>query len=658
MLQKSKLIGSELIKSHLENAPNLPGVYKMLGADQQVIYVGKAKNLKKRLTNYIKTDLDNKTIRMVSLTHHLEYNVTNSEIEALLLEAQLIKKFQPKFNILLKDDKSFPYVKLRLDTDYPQLIKYRGKNLSSGEFFGPFVSSEQVDTTLKELQKIFKLRSCSDNYFKNRKRPCLQYQIGRCSAPCVGKISKADYSELVSQVRDFLTGKTKELQKTLSDKMEQLSLQLRFEAAAEIRDRIKALSYIQLKSTLSSSSIKNADIIAIVEKNNCYCIQLFVYRFGQSYGNIAYFPFQTDESNKAEILTQFINQFYQTNPVPDEIIINHPIIDLELVTKAIKQLSGNNKLSIIHPIRGNKVKLLENAELNGQLALDQHLKQFAKNQMIFQQIQQLFNLPLLPDRIEVYDNSHIMGTFAVGSMIVATKSGFDKKEYRIFNIPVAKGDAKGGDDYEMLRTVLTRRFTRLKKEHPKSIYSNDLENGDNKQGVSELGVHEVREYANTPQVFAKTNSSKQKSIVSLMIIDGGKGHLSVVQKIMAEFGLAIPFVCMSKGPDRNAGCEQFHMLGKEAFTINKNLPVMKYLQILRDEAHNFAIKNHRLRRSKAIKVSSLDDINSVGLIRKKALLHYFGSYKTICDATIEELSKVKGISKTLAKHIFTSLHNK
>ncbi|MDD9334431.1 MAG: excinuclease ABC subunit UvrC [Rickettsiaceae bacterium] len=620
MLQKSKLIGSELIKSHLENAPNLPGFYKMLGADQQVIYVGKAKNLKKRLTNYIKTDLDNKTIRMVSLTHHLEYNVTNSEIAALLLEAQLIKKFQPKFNILLKDDKSFPYVKLRLDTDYPQLIKYRGKNLSSGEFFGPFVSSEQVDTTLKELQKIFKLRSCSDNYFKNRKRPCLQYQIGRCSAPCVGKITKEDYSELVSQVREFLIGKTKELQKTLSDKMEQLSLQLRFEAAAEIRDRIKALSYIQLKSTLSSSSIKNADVIAIVEKNNYYCIQLFVYRFGQSYGNIPYFPIHTEESNKAEILTQFINQFYQTAQIPDEIIINHPIIDLELVTKAIKQLSANNKLSIIHPIRGNKVKLLENAELNGQLALDQHLKQFAKNQMFFQQIQQLFNLPLLPDRIEVYDNSHIMGTFAVGSMIVATKFGFDKKEYRIFNIPTGSADANGGDanrgdDYEMLRTVLTRRFTRLKKE-------------------------------------------PLKSIVSLMIIDGGKGHLSVVQKIMAEFGLAIPFVCMSKGPDRNAGCEQFHMPGKESFTIDKNLPIMKYLQILRDEAHNFAIKNHRLRRSKAIKVSSLDDINSVGLIRKKALLHYFGSYKAICDATIEELSKVKGISKTLAKHIFTSLHNK
>ncbi|MCC8371789.1 MAG: excinuclease ABC subunit UvrC [Rickettsia endosymbiont of Pseudomimeciton antennatum] len=625
MLQKSKLIGSALIKSHLESVPNLPGVYKMLKSDRQVIYVGKAKNLKKRLTNYIKTDLDNKTVLMISLTHYLEYNVTNSEIEALLLEAQLIKKFQPKFNILLKDDKSFPYIKLRLDVDYPQLIKYRGKNLSGGEFFGPFVSSEQVDTTLKELQKIFKLRSCSDNYFNNRKRPCLQYQIGRCSAPCVGKISKEDYSELVSQVKNFLNGKTKELQKTLSQKMEELSLQLRFEEAAEIRDRIKALSYIQLKSTLSSSSIKSADVIAIAEKNNYYCIQLFVYRFGQSYGNIPYFPVHTEESNKAEILTQFINQFYQTAQIPDEIIINHPIIDLELVTKAIRQLSGNSKFNIrlysndlencgTNSSKHSSIRLLENAEFNAQLSLNQHLKQFAKNQIIFQQIQQLFDLPTLPNRIEVYDNSHIMGTFAVGSMVVANQSGFDKKEYRTFNISIPQGD-----DYEMLKIVLTRRFTRLKKEC----------------------------LTNEPVSTCKT----------LMIIDGGKGHLSVVQKIMTEFDLKIPFVCMSKGPDRNAGCEQFHMPGKEAFTIDKNLPVMKYLQILRDEAHNFAIKNHRLRCSKAIKVSSLDDIDSIGLIRKKALLHYFGSYKAICDATIDELSKVKGISQTLAKNIFTSLHN-
>ncbi len=652
MLQKFKLIDSKLIKSQIENAPNLPGVYKMLGADQQVIYVGKAKNLKKRLANYLKTDLNDKITRMISLTNYLEYNVTNSEIEALLLEAQLIKKFQPKFNILLKDDKSFPYIKLRLDINNPQLIKYRGKNLSGGEFFGPFVSSKQVDTTLKELQKIFKLRSCSDNFFKNRKHPCLQYQIGRCSAPCVGKISKEDYNDLVSQAKSFLSGKTKELQKTLSQQMEKLSIQLRFENAAEIRDRIKALSYIQLKSNLSTSSIKNADIIAIVEKNNHYCIQLFIYRFGQSYGNIAYFPLHTDRSNKAEILTHFINQFYQTNHTPNEIVINHSIIDLKLVTEAIRQFSGNSKLSITLSTRGDKVKLLENAEFNGLLALDQYLKQFTKNQMLFQQIQQLFNLPLLPDRIEVYDNSHTMGTFAVGSMIVATQHGFDKKEYRIFNISTAQGDDKG-DDYRMLKVLLTKRFTRLKKEtticpinyqKQNNIILGEFQKSD--KGTS--SEHQ------TTDTIVPTHIQQP----SLMIIDGGKGHLSVVQKIMIEFNLKIPFVCMSKGPNRNAGYEQFHMPNKKAFTIEKNLPVMKYLQILRDEAHNFAIKNHRLRRSKIIKVSSIDDIRSIGLVRKKALLHYFGSYKAICDATIDELSRVNGISKTLAKNIFMSLHNK
>lgn len=606
MHKNHEVKGAKLIKSLLEHIPTLPGIYKMLNAHKEVIYVGKAKNLKKRLTNYIQHDLDTKTLRLVAMTSYLEYNVTNSEVEALLLEAQLVKKFQPKFNILLKDDKTFPYIKLRTDTEYPQLIKYRGKNLSNGEFFGPFASSEQVDTTLKELQRIFKLRSCSDSYFKNRTRPCLQYQIGRCSAPCVGKISKEDYADLVSQIKNFLEGRTKELQDTLSKKMEYLSTQLRFEDAADIRDRIKALSYIQLKSNLSANSVKNADIIAIVERNSHYCVELFLYRSGQSCGHNAYFPVNTNNSDKAEILTQFISQFYQTNQVPDEIILNHPVIDLELLTKAIRQF-GNNKLVFTFPLRGDKVKLVENAEMNANLALDQHLRQFAKNQMVLEQVRELFNLPALPERIEIYDNSHIMGSFAVGSMVVANQLGFDKKEYRIFNISISLGD-----DYEMLRHVLTRRFKRLEAEPFKAA--------------------------------------------SLMIIDGGKGHLSVVEKIMTEFGLDIPFVCMSKGPDRNAGYEQFHMTGRDAFTLDKNLPVMKYLQILRDEAHNHAIKNHRLKRSKAIKISSLDDINSIGEVRKKALLHYFGSYKAICEATIDELSKVKGINQKIAKTIFDTIH--
>lgn len=608
MLQESKLIGHELIKASIPDAPLLPGIYKMLGKDKQVIYVGKAKNLQKRLTNYIKGDLDTKSLRLISVTHYLEYNVTTSEVEALLLEAQLIKKFQPKFNILLKDDKSFPYIKLTVESDYPQLIKYRGKNLSGGKFFGPFVSSQQVDNTLKELQKIFKLRSCSDTYFKNRRRPCLQYQIARCSAPCVAKITKEDYRERVDEVEKFFAGKTLQLQQSLSQKMENLSGQLRFEEAAEIRDRIKALSYIQLKSNLPNTTINNSDIIAIVEENNYYCIQLFVYRSGQFCGNIPYFPLHTEESTKAEILGQFINQFYQTSQIPDEIIINHPINDLELLTEALKQISNNQKFTILEAI-GGKAQLVANAETNAAVALRQHLKQFAKNQLIFEQIKQLFHLPALPSRIEVYDNSHIMGSFAVGSMIVANNMvGLDKKEYRIFNIAINQGD-----DYEMLKIVLTRRFTRLKNEPDKAP--------------------------------------------ALMIIDGGKGHLSVAQKVMSEFELNIPLVCMSKGLDRNAGLEQFHMLDQETFTLDKNLEVMKYLQILRDEAHNFAIKNHRSRRSTAIKISSLDDIASIGRLRKKALLHYFGSYQAIRDATIDELAKVQGISKNIAQTIFTSLHN-
>lgn len=606
MQENYEVTGNKLIRSLLEHIPTLPGIYKMLNANKEVIYVGKAKNLKKRLANYIHLDLDRKTLRLVAMTNYLEYSVTNSEVEALLLEAQLIKKFQPKFNILLKDDKTFPYIKLRTDSDYPQLIKYRGRNLSNGDFFGPFASSEQVDTTLKELQKIFKLRSCSDSYFANRIRPCLQYQIGRCSAPCVGKISKEDYADLVSQTKDFLEGRTNELQDILSKKMESLSAQLRFEEAADLRDRIKALSYIQLKSNSSAKSVKNADILAIVERNSHYCIELYLYRAGQSCGNNAYFPLNTDNSDKAEILTQFISQFYQANQIPDEIILNHPVIDLELLTKAIRQL-GNNKLIFTFPSRGDKVKLVENAEMNANLALEHHLRQFAKNQIVLKQVQELFGLSDLPERIEIYDNSHIMGSFAVGSMVVANQSGFDKKEYRIFNISISLGD-----DYEMLRHVLTRRFKRVKIEPFK--------------------------------------------VPSLMIIDGGKGHLAVVKKVMAEFDLDIPFVCMSKGPDRNAGYEQFHMIDKDPFTLDKNLPLMKYLQILRDEAHNYAIKNHRLKRSRAIKISSLDDISSIGEVRRKALLHYFGSYKAVCEATIDELLKVNGINQKIAKIIFDTIH--
>ncbi|MCX4079966.1 excinuclease ABC subunit UvrC [Rickettsia rhipicephali] len=635
-----EITGSELIKSKLIDAPERSGVYRMFDVNKQVIYVGKAKNLKKRLTNYIKSDLDNKTLRMIANTCFLEYSITNSEVEALLLEAQLIKKFQPKFNILLKDYKSFPFIKLRLDHDFPQLLKYRGKTLSDGKFFGPFASSAEVNTTLTELQKIFKLRSCTDNYFNSRTRPCLQYEIKRCYAPCVGKINKEVYRDLVTQVKDFLQGRTKELQENLSRKMEELSSQMRFEEAAEIRDRIKALSYVQLKAGVSDV-IKDADIIAIVEKNGHYCVEVFLYRAGQACGNIPYFPTSTENSTKEEVLEYFLLQFYQKQHVPAEIIINHEINDEEVI-EAIKKINNILQLNITVPNKGGKAKLVQNAETNALFSLEQYLKKFAKNQEIMFEIKELFGLSEIPERIEIYDNSHIQGKFAVGVMVVAGKIGFDKKEYRVFNVNAPSlvchsresgdpkrlmdsrfrgndgikncgGDIKG-DDYEMLRQVLTRRFARLRQEPHK--------------------------------------------LPSLMIIDGGKGHLGVVKEVMDKFEMNIPFVCMSKGVDRNAGLEQFHVIGKEVFTLDKNLPVMKYLQILRDEAHNFAIKNHRLGRSRAIKISSLDDIEGVGETRKKALLHYFGSYKAVCDATIDELAKVNGINKSLAEMIFNVLHRK
>ncbi|WP_341786755.1 excinuclease ABC subunit UvrC [Rickettsia endosymbiont of Cantharis rufa] len=640
-----EVTGSELIKSKLIDIPERNGVYRMFDVNKQVIYVGKAKNLKKRLTNYIKSDLDNKTLRMIANTCFLEYSITNSEVEALLLEARLIKKFQPKFNILLKDDKSFPFIKLRLDHDFPQLLKYRGKTLSDGKFFGPFASSTEVDTTLTELQKIFKLRSCTDNYFNSCTRPCLQYEIKRCYAPCVGKINKEGYRDLVTQVKDFLQGRTKELQENLSKKMEELSSQMRFEEAAEIRDRIKALSYVQLKAGVSDI-VKDADIIAIVEKNGHYCVEVFLYRAGQACGNIPYFPTSTENSIKEEVLEYFLLQFYQKQQAPAEIIINHEINDKENVLEVIKKINDIAKLNIIIPISGGKAKLVQNARANALFSLEQYLKKFAKNQEIMLEIKELFALSEIPERIEIYDNSHIQGKFAVGAMVVAGKSGFDKKEYRIFslssrtfplssrgltarsstsinNTELAVKSRDGtngtyndivGDDYEMLRQVLTRRLTRLKNEPHK--------------------------------------------LPSLIIIDGGKGHLGIVKEVMDKFEMNTPFVCMSKGVDRNAGLEQFHMVGKEAFTIDKNLSVMKYLQILRDEAHNFAIKNHRLGRSRAIKLSSLDDIEGIGETRKKALLHYFGSYKAVCDATIDELVKVNGISKSLADMIFNVLHQK
>lgn len=601
--------GKDLIKSHLGDTPDYPGVYRMLDTNKKVIYIGKAKNLKNRLKQYTGGDLTLKTQTMISLTHYLEYSVTESESAALLLEAQLIKKFKPKFNILLKDDKSFPYIKLRLDHDFPQLLKYRGKDFENGNFFGPFASVKQVEVTLLELQKIFKLRSCSDPYFASRKRPCLQYQINRCYAPCTGKISKQSYDELVGQVQAFLLGKNKTLQEDLAKKMQVLSDELKFEQASEIRDRIRALSYIQLKAE-NSGFVKDTDLIALAESRGQYCVELYIYRAGQACGNQPYFLEHTEGKSIVEIMEAFIMGLYQDKIPPQNIVLSHPIDSIHSIEKALQALHGS-KVKIISP---NKNKLLEVAIENAQIALEQRIKKSVQNLHSLEEVQKLFDLPTTPNRIEVYDNSHIQGSFAIGAMIVAGLEGFEKKEYRLFTIKEPAKNPIGGDDYAMLREVLTRKLSRLKTE---------------------------------PQRRP-----------DLMIIDGGRGHMKIVSEVLENFGLDIPFVCMSKGVDRNSGKEQFHRPNHESFTLDKNLPVMKYLQILRDEVHNFAIKSHRKKRSKAIRISSLDHIPNIGKIRKKSLLSYFGSFAAISDASVQELAKVDGISKELAQIIFDSLHNK
>lgn len=614
------LIGKELIKSQLDNIPSLPGIYRMLDKEKRVIYIGKAKNLYKRLSQYT-LELSTKNEKMISLTYNVDYNITDSESSALLLEAKLIKKFKPKFNILLKDDKSFPFIKLREDHKYPQLLKYRGNDLSKGSFFGPFTSVKQVEITLTELQKIFKLRSCNDNYFNSRTRPCLQYEIKRCYAPCVGKISQEDYDQLVLQVKDFLVGKNKELQKNLSKQMEELSLDMKFEQAAEIRDRIKALSHIQLKSGISAKNINNLDVIAITTINGVFAIELNLYRVGQNCGSTSYFPDHIKDENIGAVLESFLLQFYQNKAPAENIIISHHVNNLNLIIAALKKLHNKNvKISV--PQKGEKYLLMEHSKRNVTINLNRYLQQSAKNITALEQVKELFNLTEIPERIEVYDNSHIQGSFAVGAMIVTGKNGFEKKEYRLFNIkgqnkstkdcPTLETKKHGGDDYAMLSEVLSRRFTRLKKEPEK-----------------------------TPD---------------LIIIDGGKGHLSTAIKIMQEFQLDLPIICIAKGVDRNAGKEQFHRLGQKPFTLDKDLPVMKYLQIIRDEVHNFVIKSHRRKRSNAIKISSLDGIPNIGEKRKKALLNYFGSFQVIKEASALEIAKVEGISKALAKEIYQNLH--
>ncbi len=603
--------GAEIIRGYAKTLPEKPGVYRMLDGRGEVLYVGKARALKKRVVTYSHVmKLPNRLKRMVSQTETMEFITTNSEVEALLLESNMIKKLRPPFNILLKDDKSFPYILFRSDHEFPQVQKHRGARGGKGEYFGPFASAGAVNHTIDLLQRVFKLRNCSDSYFAARKRPCLQYHIKRCTAPCVGKISAEEYAISANQARAFLTGDSRAIQTEFRALMEAASEDMDFEQAAEYRDRIRALASIQSHQDINIEGMKDADVIAYYQREGKTCIQVFFFRGGQNFGNRAYFPKHDAEEEMGDILSDFMAQFYDGKPVPPEIMTACCPSEIELLQEAFSQKEGR-KVAISVPERGQRKRLLEFVSKNAKEALERHLLERKGEGELLEGVARLFGMEAVPERIEVYDNSHISGTNMVGGMVVAGLEGFRKGAYRKFNIKAA--DA--GDDYGMMREVMARRFGRAIKD--------DIDRGS-------------------------------EEWPDLLLIDGGLGQFNAVKEVLQEMGVweDLTVVAIAKGPDRNAGREQFFMEGREPFQLPVNDAVLHYLQRLRDEVHRFAIGAHRTRRKMDITKNPLDEIAGIGAARKKALLHHFGSAKAIKSAGVEDLLKVEGISRAQAEKIF------
>ena len=610
------MAGRNVIKRYTVDLQGTPGVYRMLDATGGVLYVGKAKNLRNRVMNYLNVAALNARIQvMISQTASMEIISTRSEADALLLEANLIKKFSPRYNILLKDDKSFPYIFFSGDHEFPRIGKHRGGKTKKGKYFGPFVSAGAVNETITLMQKAFLLRTCSDSFYKNRTRPCMLYQIKRCSAPCVGKISEGDYKTLVDQAWKFLSGKSREIQQALVAQMQDLSFKMHYEKARIIRDRIRALTQVQQQNKLESTLLGDADVIALARDGKECCIQLFSFRGGLNYGNKVWFPAHTESFSDAEVIGNFIAQIYQSQPAPALILTSHLLEEATLLEEALN-LNSDYKIEIVYPIRGEKRAAIDQAMKNAHEALARHASLNATQRDVLEKIRVLFGLSETPKRIEVYDNSHIQGTNAVGAMIVAGPGGFLKSEYRTFTIK--NKETAPGDDYGMMREVLTRRFSKLRDDNGAVV---------------------------------------EEKKPDLVLIDGGAGQLSVATAVMEELGIHdITYAAIAKGPDRNAGREQFFIPGKEPFQLPVGDGTLHALQLLRDEAHRFAIGAHRNKRSNAAQVSELNAIPSIGPGRKKALLHHFGSSRAVASASIEDLQKVTGISKSMAKVIYHYFH--
>lgn len=606
-MESTKLISTaiDILKNAIKEMPKTPGVYKMLDSSGKVLYVGKAKMLPKRVYNYTNiSKLPNRLRRMVSQIHEVHTITTKTEGEALLLEANLIKTLKPVYNISLRDDKTFPYIQIVNNHQFPRITKYRGKkDTQNSSYYGPFANAGAVNQTIAELQKIFQIRPCSDNYFNSRKRPCLQFEIKRCSAPCVGKINEADYKQLILQAKAFLSGKNQHVQEVLAKQMQEFSAQMQFEKAAQIRDRLKLINIIQAKNTFSNTQVEDADIFAFyVDENLNSCLTVFFIRGGRNYGNKNYFNQLNSSESHNDIFTSLMCQFYQFNPPPLQILISHELENPKEIATGIGNIF-NLKTTIVHPKKGYKKDLLDFCLENAKLALIKENKERIKNESMLQAVGKLFDINNAIKRIELYDNSHISGTNAVGCMVVVDKSGFNKKEYRKFNIKSARGD----DDFGMMREVIERRMKRLSE--------------DNKP--------------------------------DLMIIDGGIGQLNAVLEVMDRFpNNQITVVAMAKGEDRNAGREHFISADRPPFQLPKGDPLLNYLHSIRDEVHRYAIETHRSKREKTLRHSQLDDIPGIGSYRKRQLLSSFGSIEAIKSASIIELTRINGISKATAKIIF------
>jgi excinuclease ABC subunit C len=631
-------LGRDVIARFAKLAPSSPGVYRMTAANGDVLYVGKAKNIKKRILAYARpTGHVSRIARMISATSAMEFVSTATETEALLLEANLIKRLRPRFNVLLRDDKSFPYIVLTADHPSPQLTKHRGARNRKGDYFGPFASVWAVNRTITALERAFLVRSCSDAVFESRTRPCLLHQIKRCAAPCTGEIVPEAYGELVREARAFLSGRSRVVKDQLATEMETASNALDFERAAVLRDRLAALSAIQSQQGINLRGVDEADVFAAHQSGGYTCIEVFFFRAGQNWGNRAYFPKADRSLTAAEVLGEFLAQFYDDKPCPRTILLSHTITDQKLLGEALS-IRSNYKVEVLAPQRGEKKLVVDHAAANAREALGRKLADTASQQRLLEGLTAAFGLPRVPNRIEVYDNSHIQGSNAVGGMVVAGPEGFRKNQYRKFNI---KSEAlTPGDDYAMMREVLTRRFRRLIGEAPRAAET--AADADSTGSSEEAVPHD---------------DAGQSPWPDLILIDGGEGQLTAARQVFAELGIDnVPLVAISKGPDRNAGRETFHMPGRASFKLPARDPVLYFVQRLRDEVHRFAIGSHRQKRRKDIREAGLQEINGIGPGRKRALLRHFGTLKAIEQASVADLSHVPGINAETARRIYDFFH--